>query len=72
MPSWLSKWLPPSTSSGLLELAGFLLALRAEPLEQPANSVEVELHHIGEGQVEAAAAMLVIEQPEEALPQLVG
>ena len=65
------KWLPPSTSSGLLELAGFLLALLTEPLEQPAHPVEVELHHVSERQVEAAAAVLVIEQPEEALPQLV-
>jgi hypothetical protein len=53
------------------ELAGFLVTLLPEPFEEPPDAIEIELHHVLERERQAAAAVLVIEQLEEALPELV-
>ena len=55
-----------------LERARFPLALLAEPLKEPGDPVQVEVHHIRQGELEPAATVLVVEQPEDALPQLIG
>jgi hypothetical protein len=62
---------PPSAPGRCCELAGFLVALLAEPLKQPPDAVQIEVHHVLERERQPTAAVLVIEQLEDALPELV-
>jgi hypothetical protein len=73
-PSWLSATAssPPPAACRSLELARFAAALLSQPLEKPADAIELELHHVLQRERKPAATVLVIEQAEDALPELIG